>query len=210
MFEVIQKGGPLMIPILGCSVLAMAFVIERLVHLYRAQIDTQAFLTQIKRVLAKGGGREAVELCNRTPGPVSHILRAGILDREKGKAQIRESIEDAALFEVPRLERNLNLLATIAHISPLLGLLGTVTGMIRAFQVLQEKAGGLAPINPADLAGGIWEALITTAAGLLVAIPTYVAYNYLVSRVNGFVLDMERSATQLVQILTEERVTHEV
>ena len=205
MFEVIQKGGPLMFLIIGCSVLALSVVIDRVIHLHRAKIDTQSFLAQIKNVLGKSTVREAVELCNKTPGPVSHILRAGILNRERGRKEIKESIEDAALFEVPRLERNLGVLATIAHISPLLGLLGTVSGMIQAFQALQEKAGVLAPINPGDLAEGIWVALITTAAGLLVAIPTYVAYNFLVSRVNGFVLDMEKSAIQLIQLLTEGR-----
>jgi biopolymer transport protein ExbB len=203
--EVIQKGGPLMILIIGCSVLALAVVVERLIFLYRAQIDTQSFLAQIKKVLGKNDARAAVELCSRTPGPVANILKTGILNREKSRLEIKEAIEDVALFEVPRLERNLNVLATIAHISPLLGLLGTVTGMIQAFQMIQEKASGLTPINPGDLAQGIWVALITTAAGLLVAIPAYVAYNFLVSRVKGFVLDMEKSATQLIWLLTDGR-----
>ncbi|GAG22375.1 unnamed protein product, partial [marine sediment metagenome] len=107
----------------------------------------------------------------------------------------------------PLLGKNLGVLATIAHIAPLLGLLGTVVGMLKAFQVIEGKAMSMVPVNPGDLAGGIWEALITTVAGLSVAIPTYVAYNYLVSRVDSFVLDMEKSATELVNLLSDQRRT---
>ena len=101
------------------------------------------------------------------------------------------------------MEKNLPALATIAHISPLLGLLGTVTGMVRCFQAIQAKAVSLHPVSPGDLAGGIWEALLTTVAGLIVAIPTFVAYNYLVNRVNHFILEIEKAATELVNFLTE-------
>ena len=101
-------------------------------------------------------------------------------------------------------------LATIAHISPLLGLLGTVTGMIKSFQVIQQKALAMVPVNPGDLAGGIWEALLATLAGLSVAIPTYVAYNYLTSQIDNLVYDMEQSATDLVNLLTSRRDTYEV
>ena len=101
-------------------------------------------------------------------------------------------------------------MATIAHIAPLLGLLGTVTGMIKSFQVIQMKAAAMAPVNPGDLAGGIWEALLATLAGLSVAIPTYVAYNYLISQVDGFIYDMEKSATDLTNLLSSRRDTYEV
>ncbi|MDD5440545.1 MAG: MotA/TolQ/ExbB proton channel family protein, partial [Candidatus Omnitrophica bacterium] len=109
------------------------------------------------------------------------------------------------VYEVPRLEKNLNILATVAHIAPLLGLLGSVVGMVKAFQAIQHQAANMMPITMGDLAGGIWEALISTVAGLSVAIPAYVAYNFLVSKVDGFVLDMERSATELVNILSTKR-----
>jgi biopolymer transport protein ExbB len=154
--------------------------------------------------------REALDLCDRTGGPIAAILKAGILKHDRPRNEIREAIEDASIHEVPRLERNLPVLATLAHVAPLLGLLGTVTGLVKAFQVIENKATVLNPINPGDLAGGIWEALLTTVFGLCVAIPTYVAYNYLVSRVDGFVLDMERSATDLMNILGEKRSEHEV
>ena len=205
MWEFMQKGGPIMWPILLCSVIAFAIVIERLIRLRAEQINTKSFMEQISKTLKRNKIMEALDLCDRTGGPIANILKAGILKHDRPRHEIREAVEDASIHEVPRLERNLPVLATVAHISPLLGLLGTVTGMVAAFQVIENKATSLNPVNPGDLAGGIWEALLTTVFGLCVAIPTYVAYNYLVSRVDGFVLDMERSATDLLNILGEKR-----
>lgn len=205
MWELMQKGGPIMWPILLCSVIAFAIVIERLLRLRQEQIDTKTFMEQIAKSLKRNKVMEALDLCDRTGGPIAAILKAGVLKHDRTRTEIREAIEDASVHEVPRLERNLPVLATVAHIAPLLGLLGTVTGLVQAFQVIEAKATALNPVNPGDLAGGIWEALLTTVFGLCVAIPTYVAYNYLVSRVDGFVLDMERSATDLLNILGEKR-----
>ena len=203
MWDVIQKGGPLMYLIILCSIVALAVVIERLYHLHRARIDSDKFMESISNTLRRNRVMEAIDLCEKTPGPVAHIIKAGILKHDRSRTEIKEAIEDAGICEVPRLEKNLGALATIAHISPLLGLLGTVTGMVRAFQIIQEKATSLHLVSPGDLAGGIWEALITTAAGLIVAIPTFVAYNYLVSRVKGFILEMERTTTDLINILAQ-------
>ncbi len=205
MWEFMQKGGPIMWPILLCSVISFAIVIERLLRLRQEQIDTKSFMEQIAKSLKRNKVMEALDLCDRTGGPIASILKAGILKHDRPRSEIREAIEDASVHEVPRLERNLPVLATVAHVAPLLGLLGTVTGLLAAFQVIESKATALNPVNPGDLAGGIWEALLTTVFGLCVAIPTYVAYNYLVSRVDGFVLDMERSATDLLNILAEKR-----
>ncbi len=203
MWDVIQKGGPLMYLIILCSIVALAVVIERLYHLHRARIDSDKFMESISNTLRRNRVMEAIDLCEKTPGPVAHIIKAGILKHDRSRTEIKEAIEDAGICEVPRLEKNLGALATIAHISPLLGLLGTVTGMVKAFQIIQEKATSLHLVSPGDLAGGIWEALITTAAGLIVAIPTFVAYNYLVSRVKGFILEMERTTTDLINILAQ-------
>jgi biopolymer transport protein ExbB len=203
MWGIIQKGGPLMYLIVLCSIVALAVVIERLYHLYRAKIDIDKFMESISNTLKRNRIMEAIDLCEKTPGPVSHIIKAGILKHDRSRQEIKEAIEDAGIYEVPRLEKNLGALATIAHISPLLGLLGTVTGMVRAFQIIQEKATALQPVSPGNLAGGIWEALITTCAGLIVAIPTFVAYNYLVSRVKGFIVEMERAAADLIGILAQ-------
>jgi biopolymer transport protein ExbB len=210
MWDMIQKGGPIMWPIILCSIFAFAILLERLFHLHRARIDTVDFMSKIGSILKRNKIMEAIEMCNNTPGPIAHIMKAGILKHDRPRSEIREAIEDAGVHEVPRLEKNLNALATIAHIAPLLGFLGTVTGMVKCFQVIQQKSTALYPINPGDLAGGMWEALMTTVAGLVVAIPTYVAYNYLVSRVDGFVLEMEKAATGLMNILTTRGDHYEV
>jgi len=203
MFELIQKGGPVMYPIILCSILAFAIVIERLYHLYKAKINTKDFMNNIEITIRRNRIAEAIKICEKTPGPIAHIIKAGVLKHDRSRQEIRESIEDAGHQEVPRLEKHISLLATIGHVSPLLGLLGTVIGMVRAFQIIQEKSISLNPVSPGDLAGGISEALLTTAAGLIVAIPTIVAYNYLVSKVEEFVLEMERSATEVINVLSQ-------
>ncbi|MFA5146309.1 MAG: MotA/TolQ/ExbB proton channel family protein [Candidatus Omnitrophota bacterium] len=210
MWDMIQKGGPMMYLIMVSSVLAFAVFIERLYHLNRARIDADKFMDDVTNILKRNRIIEAIEMCNSTPGPIAHIVKAGILKHDRSKPEIREAVEEAGQLEIPRLERHLPVLATIAHIAPLLGLLGTVTGMIRSFQVIQQKTLSMVPVNPGDLAGGIWESLLATLAGLSVAIPTYVAYNYLVSQVGGLVYDMERSATDLVNLLSSRRDTYEV
>jgi biopolymer transport protein ExbB len=210
MLDLVVKGGPVMYPIILCSIVALAIIIERIYHLHRAKIDTRRFMDEIANVLRRNKIMEAIEICDKTPGPIAHILKAGILKHDRPKPEIKEAIEEAGLYEVPRMEKNLTALSTIAHISPLLGLLGTVVGMVGCFQIIQQKSTSLNPVSPGDLAGGIWQALITTVAGLAVAIPVYVAYNYLVSRVNHLVLDMERSATDLVNILTQRGKDHEI
>lgn len=192
--------------IIGCSILALAIFLERIWHLYTARINTAKFMQAVTGALRKNRIKESIDLCARVGGPLANILKAGILKHDRSRAEIKEAIEDAGLHEIPRLEKNISMLATIAHITPLLGLLGTVVGMVEAFRVIQEKATALVPVNPGDLAGGIWEALITTVAGLSVAIPTFVVYNYLVNRVESIVLDMERNSTDLVNILSQRRV----
>ncbi|MCM8801436.1 MAG: MotA/TolQ/ExbB proton channel family protein [Candidatus Omnitrophica bacterium] len=203
LWQIFLAGGPVMWLILLCSIFALAIILERLWQLHRFKIDTQRFLKSILDKMRHQKIKEALEICDKTHSPISYILKAGILKHDRTRPQIKEAIEDASLYEIPKLERNLSLLATIAHISPLLGLLGTVTGMVRCFQAIQVKATSFNPVSPGDLAGGIWEALLTTVFGLIVAIPTYVAYNYLVNRINNFILEMEKAATELVNFLSE-------
>jgi len=205
MWEFIVKGGPIMGLIILCSIMAFAVFLERMWYLRAAKIDTKKFMQEIANKVKNNKVMQALDMCNITKGPIARILKSGIIKYDKSRQDIKESIEDAGIHEVPLLEKNLSVLATIAHISPLLGLLGTVVGMLKSFQVIEQKAMSMVPVNPGDLAGGIWEALITTVAGLSVAIPVYVAYNYLVSRVGNFVLDMEKSATELVNLLSDER-----
>ena len=205
MWEFIIKGGPIMGLIILCSIMAFAVFLERMWYLRAAKIDTRKFMQEISNKVKNNKVIQALDMCNITQGPIARILKSGIIRYDRSRQDIKEAIEDAGVHEVPLLEKNLSVLATIAHISPLLGLLGTVVGMLKSFQVIEEKAMSMVPVNPGDLAGGIWEALITTVAGLSVAIPVYVAYNYLVSRVDNFVLDMEKSATELVNVLSDQR-----
>jgi biopolymer transport protein ExbB len=210
MWDMIQKGGPVMYLIMILSVIAFGIVLERIYSFNRARVDSQKFMDEIIKHLKRNKIIEAIEMCNQTPGPIAHIIKAGILKHDRSKPEIREAIDEAAQLEIPRMEKHLPIIATIAHITPLLGLLGTVSGMIKAFQIIQAKAVTMTPVNPGDLSGGIWEALLATLAGLAVAIPTYVAYNYLVNQVDSLVYDMERSATDLVNLLSSRRDTYEV
>lgn len=200
-FFIFNQGGPLMYLILLGSIVGLAVFLERLFHLHRARIDTDKLMAELRSLIREGKFSQAIEFCRRTPGPVAHILSAGLAQYSRNRAVIREAVKDAGIHEVPRLEKNLVVLATIAHVSPLLGLLGTVLGMIRAFMTIEEMEG---TVNPSNLAGGIWEALLTTAFGLLVAILAYVAYNFLVARVGKMVLDMETSATEIVDLLSSK------
>ncbi|MCX5714049.1 MAG: MotA/TolQ/ExbB proton channel family protein [Candidatus Omnitrophica bacterium] len=202
-WQIFLAGGPIMWPILLCSIFALAIAIEKLWHLNKIKINTQEFLSAVLENVKRHQIKEALQICDNARSPIASILKAGVLKYDRSRPQIKEAIEDASLYEIPNLEKNLPTLATLAHISPLLGLLGTVMGMIRAFQAIQVNAATMRPVSQGDLAGGIWEALLTTVAGLVVAIPTFVVYNYLVNRVNHFILEMEKAATELVSFLTE-------
>ena len=205
--QIIASGGILMFPIAACSIVALAIAIERFYSLRRATINTREFMDSMRTVLRQNRVQEAVEICDETEGPIARIMKAGILKHNRGKADIREAIEDAGHLELPRLERYLSALATCANVAPLLGLLGTVAGMIKAFAQIQHKQG---QVNPSDLAEGISNALITTAAGLTVAIPALVAYNYFITRVENLVVEMEISSSELVELLTKSHGEHEI
>jgi len=199
----LASGGPVMWLILIAAATAAVVFIERALFCHRSQINSAEFLNGVRTVIKRGNVVEAISICDATPGPVARLVKAAILHREQGRDRVREAVEEAGLTEVPRLEEKLNLLATIAQISPLLGLFGTVVGFIRMFMNLQS-AGLYAHISgDHSLAEGVWEALICAAGGIAVAIPAHAGYNYLVSRVNKIVLDMERAAAEIVNIVTE-------
>ncbi len=205
MVAVILKGGWLLLPILICSVFALAIILERIFYFFKINRDTKDIFAKIVDNVRKLRIKEAIEICEEEKNPLTNVLKSVLINYDQSKDLIKEEAEEVSLYEVPKLEKNLGSLATIAHVSPLLGLLGTVTGMVRTFYVIQEKSAALGSVNPGDLAGGIWEALITTAAGLIVAIPAFIAYNYFVSRVNFFVTRMERTTTELISILIDTR-----
>jgi len=196
----LSNGGPMMWLILIASAAAVAVFVERVLHYHRAQINSMEFLNGVRNVLRRDNVVEAISICDATPGPVARLVKVAILNRDKGRDGVREALEETGLIEVPPLEAKLNLLATIAQIAPLMGLLGTVLGFIQVFTTLQTKT--TVPTMQ-DMSGGVWQALICTAMGLAVAIPCYAGYNYLVSRVNAIVLDMERAATEITNILAD-------
>ncbi|MEA2013253.1 MAG: MotA/TolQ/ExbB proton channel family protein [Verrucomicrobiota bacterium] len=194
-----NDGGPIMWIILLASVIALYIVMDRLFHYRRAWLEIDDFILGLYNILKRNNDVEAIAICDETPGPVAHILRAAILRRNENEANIQKAVDETALSEIPQLEKNLNLLATIAHITPLLGLLGTVLGMIGAFSTLR---GAGVNVQPGELAGSIQHALLTSAAGLSVSIVTYAFYNYFVGRVKEFGLDMEKAASEMIYFLT--------
>jgi biopolymer transport protein ExbB len=199
-WEYMEKGGPVMWPILFFSVLALAFIIERFIALRRARINVNEFLAKIRKALIVNHSvREAVKVCEQYQGPVASIMKAGLLKYGQPKDEVEKTIENAAIYEMGRLERGLVILATTANVAPLLGFLGTVTGMIKSFDAL--AAAGLS--NPGLVASGISEALITTAAGLIVAIPVQLAYNYFMNKINKFVRDIETATNMLLETYGE-------
>ena len=196
----ITHGGPVIWLILIAAAIALVVFVERALFCHRSQINSAEFLNGVRTVLKRDNVVEAISICDATPGPVARLVKAAIINREKGRDRVREAVEEAGLTEVPRLEEKLNLLATIAQIAPLLGLFGTVIGFMHLFSQLGVD-GLYAHIK--ELATGVWEALICAAAGIGVAIPAHAGYNYLVSRINKLVLDMERAAAEIVNIVTE-------
>ena len=196
----LANGGPVIWLILSAAATAAVVFVERALFCHRSQINSAEFLNGVRTVVKRGNVVEAISICDATPGPVARLVKAAILNREHGRERVREAVEEAGLTEVPRLEEKLNLLATIAQIAPLLGLFGTVVGFIDIFGQVEQS--GLYA-NVQLLSHGVWKALICAAAGIGVAIPAHAGYNYLVSRVNKIVLDMERAAAEIVNIITE-------
>jgi biopolymer transport protein ExbB len=198
--QMILHGGIMIWVLFAASAAGLLVFAERLLHYHRAQINSMEFLNGVRNVLKRDNIVEALSICDATPGPVARLVKVAILSRERGREGVREALEEAGLMEVPRLEEKLNVLATLAQIAPLLGLLGTVLGFLKIFAALQA-AGAHAHME--QLAGGVWQSLISMAAGIAVAIPCYAGYNYLVGRVNSIVLDMEKAASEIVSIISE-------
>lgn len=202
MLEILQKGGPLMGIILLCSVVALGVFFERLLYLHRASIRVGEFLEGLCLLLKRGHLTEALQECSITSGPVARVLQAALQRADANRTELKEITTDAGLLELPKLERNLSILSMLAYITPLVGLLGTVLGLLDAFLAITAH-GGYA--TAAEIAKGVFESLITTAAGLAVAIPAFLAYSYLSSRVNDLIHDMERAGIEIVQLLIDRQ-----
>lgn len=201
MLELLMKGGYVMIPILFCSILSLAIIIERFINLREEQVTPRIFFSRIKNLLIEGHVNEALAICSKSDKPIAKIVETGLLKYYSDRNEIKEAIEDAGRHEAANLEKYLGILNTIAGVAPLLGLLGTVSGMIEAFNVVSVVGVG----QPDKLAGGISEALVATASGLAVAIPTLVFHNYFAERVDRLVLNMEKRSIELTEILSQNQ-----
>jgi biopolymer transport protein ExbB len=197
MLNYFLRGGIMMYPLFLASVLALAIIINKLQVLSRAKTGERELMGRIKGLVDQKRVEQAVAVCNNSKGPVASILKAGLSQYDKGQKAMEDAFETQASEEVPRLETYLPALATIAAVSTLMGFTGTVIGMIRAF----DSIAAASATSPAIVASGISEALITTATGLLIAIPTLLFYRYFVHRVDRFVSEVERYCREVIRIL---------
>ena len=187
--------------ILFCSVVALFIFLKKVFQFHREEINVGELLRGLFNVLRRDGFVEALTLCDHTPGPAARLLAAAIRAYERGDDDIRKAVDDAALEEIPKLERHINLLSTLGFVLPLIGFLGTVLGMMKVFQVAQTNEA----FSATDIAGAVNMALISTAAALAVAIPCYLAYNYLIARVNLITLDMEKASLEMLGFIERRR-----
>lgn len=192
----------ILLVIAACSVVAVAIFIERLITLKRSEINANAFLIDLRKHIEQQNMVEAMRLCDNTGGAIGNIIKVGLGKHDRGKQEMEASIEVAGMTEVARLEKNAKILSVIAHITPLIGLLGTVLGFIEAFTEMRQS--GLMDISTTRIGEAMEYALVTTAAGLAVAIPTVIGYNYIVSRIKGIVLEMHTTASEVVDIVTHD------
>lgn len=191
----------LVLAVIGlCSLVGVSVFIERLLYLGKIDIDTDSLLIELKTSIERGDIAEAVQLCEKRPGAVSNIIKAGITQHERGREYIENAMELRGMIEVAKMEKNARILSIIAHIAPLIGLLGTVLGFIRAFG--QMRVSSLVEISSTQIGAAMEYALVTTAAGLVVAIPAVLAYNYIVSRVEGITVEIQATAAEVVDLLT--------
>jgi biopolymer transport protein ExbB len=195
MLELLRNGGPLLWVIVACAITALGIFVERVFHLHRAKIKTEDFLKGIINVLDRGNIEEALAICEETPGPVPYIVKTAIIRRHDNREAMRDAVDLAGRSEIARMERRLAVLSTVAQTAPLLGLLGTVIAMIEALLVMRQQA---PLVQSANIVEWLLRALVTTAAGLTVAIPCYAGYSFLVTRIEKIVLDMERAASEIL------------
>lgn len=183
----------------------LAVIVERLLLYHREQIDSTQFLAGVRNVLKRDNVVEAIAICDATPGPVARLVKAAILGRDGGRERVAEIIEESGKGEVPRLEARLLVLATIAQVAPLIGLVGTLFGMAHCFRGLRRPDGtAFGYAAPGEMFDGLMQSLYSAALGLALAAVAYAAYNYLVSRVNAIVLDMERASSEALRLAAGE------
>ena len=206
LFSMLTKGGWLMIPIFLSSIIAVAIIIDRYFLIRKSKLNIPSFMVKIGAFLKRKDLAGAIQFCLQDKSNAANIIRKGLKKYHHGHERVKEAIESAGKLEISKLEKGLSTLATIAGVAPLLGFLGTVTGMISAFMKIEDMQGSA---NPSDLAGGIWEALITTAFGLGVGIIALTAYNYLLAAITKLVSEMEVVSNDVLDVLEESSAKFE-
>ena len=202
LLDFMQKGGPVMWFILVCSVLGSAVFLERVIYFHRISVRVGEFMRGLSNLIHGRRYQEAQMEAASTKGPVQRVVHAAIIRHSAPRTELKDIVEEAGQLEVPRLERRLGMLASLAFLTPLLGLLGTVAGLIEAFQSMAATTG---LTSTAEIGNGIYQALITTAAGLAVCIPCAMGYAYLSARAQAVMHDMERAGIEVVNLLMESR-----
>jgi biopolymer transport protein ExbB len=206
MKELITQGGPLIFLLLGCSVLAVAIFLERYFYFHRSSIVVQDLLQGAGNLIARKNYVEALTVCAGTPGPVARVMKAVLTQHGATRADLKEIAQEAGQLEVPRLERHVAVLLSIAYIAPLIGLLGTVLGLVDTFRPFTQN--GFATAT--EMSRGIYRSLVTSAAGLAVAIPAYILYAYLAAHVKTLMHDMERAGIEVVNMIFQSRENTEM
>lgn len=197
----------ILLVIIACSILAVTIFVERMLHLRHSEVDTNKFIINLRQVIKEGNIIEAIQLCESTGGTIANIIKAGLIKHNRSKEQIENAMEIAGLIEIAQLEKNAKILSILAYITPLIGLLGTVLGFIQAFG--EMRLSGLVDLSATRIGEAMEYALVTTAAGLVVAIPSVIAYNYIVSRIEGFVLEIQTTSSEIVDLLVH-RQDHDI
>jgi len=200
--DLITKGGPLIWLLLGCSVIAIAIFLERLFYFHRAKIDVGDLLFGLRNLIRNKAFAEARSEAGATPGPAARVIHSAIRSYTAPRSELKEIVQDAGQLEIPKLEKHLAVLQSVAYIAPLIGLLGSVLGLIDTF-VQINAVGGFATV--AEISKGVYEALITSAAGLMVAIPSFVFYSHLKAHARSLMHDMESAGIEIVNIICELR-----
>lgn len=203
LFTIGSNWNIILLIIASCSLVSVTVFIERFLQLKRSEGDTNKLIVELRHTIKEGNIIEAIKVCENTGGTIAHIVKAGIEKHNRTKDRIESAMELAGMVEIAQLEKNAKILSVIAYISPLIGLLGTVLGFIQAFG--EMRASGLVDISATRLGEAMEYALVTTAAGLVVAIPSVLAYNYIVSRIEGFILEIQTTSSEIVDLLLYQR-----
>lgn len=205
--ELVSKGGPLVWLLLGCLCLSGAIFLERMAYFHRVSMNIGEFLAGLATLISRRNFAEALQECVATRVPAGRVIHAALLRHHAPREQLKEIVQEAGQLEVPRLERFLSLLNAIAHIGPLIGLLGTLIGLLDAFTRISSSNG---LTTPADVAQGVYQSLITAALGLVVAIPAYLGYAFLSARARALMHDLERAGIEIVNLIEDSKSTSNI